>query len=299
MLSATGLLVAILGGRGTLLGPLLGGLIFAALPETLRFVDEYRIAIFAALLLAVIRFQPRGLIALLPFAARASDAPVATDLGELAFEETPPLRIENLAKRFGGLTAVDDVSMAAAPRELLGIIGPNGAGKTTFLSLASGFIRPSEGVVRYGDALVAERSPSELVTLGLTRTFQQASVCSAQSAFENVLAAASATTPESVWACVVRRSSYRSREERRMRLASTCLSLVGLADAAATPAGSLPYGEQKMLSIAVAMAAAPKMLLLDEPAAGLNHTEANRLAELLRRLRDRGLTLIWSTTICG
>ncbi|CAH1661460.1 branched-chain amino acid ABC transporter ATP-binding protein/permease [Chelatococcus asaccharovorans] len=292
MLSATGLLIAILGGKGTLIGPLLGGAIFAALPETLRFVDEYRIAIFALILLAVIRIQPAGLAPLFhltrPF--RTPGAPAKG--GEIAFEPSPRLVVTDLTKRFGGLTAVDNVSMTIEPGELVGIIGPNGAGKTTCLSLISGFTPPTAGEIRYGERKVTGDSPSSLVNEGLARTFQQAALCGSQTVFENVLAATSCPEPASLLSSVLRGPGWRAREARRVRRAWECLAFVGLTERAALEAGSLPYGEQKMLAIAVSLATQPRLLMLDEPAAGLNHTEANRLADLLRSLRQRGLTIV-------
>lgn len=292
MFSATGLLIAILGGKGTLIGPLLGGAIFAALPETLRFVDEYRIAIFALILLAVIRIQPGGLAQLfrltLPF--RTPAAPSSG--GTIAFEQSPRLSVTGLTKRFGGLTAVENVTMSIEPGQLVGIIGPNGAGKTTCLSLISGFTPPTEGDIRYGERLVTGNAPSSLVADGLARTFQQAALCGSQTVFENVLAATSSAAPDSALNSVLRGAGWRSREARRAQRAWDCLKYVGLADRAATEAGSLPYGEQKMLAIAVSLATQPRLLMLDEPAAGLNHTEANQLADLLRGLRQRGLTIV-------
>lgn len=292
MFSSTGLLIAILGGKGTLIGPVLGGAIFATLPETLRFVDEYRIAIFAVILLLVIRVQPGGLAALLPFGHRSIRSPENVEPVELSFEPAPSLRVEGLTKRFGGLSAVDDVTIDVRPGELLGIIGPNGAGKTTCMSLMSGFVPPSAGVIRYGDSVVSDMAPSVSVGKGLTRTFQQTALCGTQTVFENVLAATSVRRPENVLSSVLQLGSYRKRERARQNLAMACLDLVGLTARANDDAGSLPYGEQKMLSIAVALATQPKMLMLDEPAAGLNHTEANRLADLLRTLREKGLTVV-------
>ena len=292
MFSATGLLIAILGGKGTLIGPLLGGAIFAALPETLRVVDEYRIAIFALILLAVIRIQPAGLAPLFRLTSPFRIPGVPAKGGEISFEPSPRLAVTSLTKRFGGLTAVDNVTMTIEPRELVGIIGPNGAGKTTCLSLISGFTPPTEGEIRYGERRVTGVAPSSLVNDGLARTFQQAALCGSQTVFENVLAATSCSEPASVLSSVLRGAGWRSREVKRVQSAWECLAFVGLAERASLEAGSLPYGEQKMLAIAVSLATRPRLLMLDEPAAGLNHTEANRLADLLRGLRGRGLTIV-------
>ncbi len=296
MMSATGLLVAILGGKATLIGPILGGLVFAILPEALRFIDQYRIAVFAILLLLVVRLQPGGIMAMLPkrWTARKSQTPIdgAANPGEATVTTTEALRIDGLGRSFGGLRAVHDVSFEVRPGELLGLIGPNGAGKTTCLTLISGFTAPGAGRVRLGDADLGGLAPNVVADLGVVRTFQQTLLCGQLSPFENVLMGTHRVAPEGFLACLIQGKAFRERERKRAASASECLALVGLTDRAATRAADLPYGEQKMLSIAVALASRPGMLLLDEPAAGLNHTEAMRLSELLKRLRDRGLTLL-------
>lgn len=294
-LSATGLLIAILGGKATLIGPLLGGLTFAILPEALRFIDEYRIAIFAVVLLLVVRLQPNGLVAMLPWFRRKAQAPVPEAEGGTAapirFSPADTLVVSNLTRRFGGLTAVDDVSLTLKPGELVGIIGPNGAGKTTCLSLMSGFLEPTNGQVRFGETEIAGRVPYTAAQSGLVRTFQQTALTPHTTVYENVLSATYASIPETFWSSLFQTPSYRERERQRSSLARACIDLVGLGARASNEAGSLPYGEQKMLSIAAALATRPRLLLLDEPAAGLNHTEANQLSSLLRRLREFGLTI--------
>ena len=154
--SATGLLATILGGKASFLGPLLGGFVFAALPESLRFVDAARLAIFAVILLLVVRLLPGGLVSLLPMFRRPPKAPPFGEgaLPPLLDASLPPagtdvLAVRNLSQSFSGLTATDDVSFTVKAGELLGIIGPNGAGKTTCFSQISGFISPDAGSVEY------------------------------------------------------------------------------------------------------------------------------------------------------
>jgi branched-chain amino acid transport system permease protein len=293
-LSATGLLTAILGGKATLIGPLLGGLTFAVLPEALRFVDTYRVVIFALILLLVIRLQPGGLVAMLPksWLQRRQQAAIPRPNGApVAFAKADQLHVSHLTRRFGGLSAVTDVSFDIKPGELVGIIGPNGAGKTTCLSLISGFIVPTQGAVRFGEAIVSDRPPHQMARAGLVRTFQQTAICPILSVFENVLAATAVPVPERFSGAILQLPSFFKREQERQEIAAECLALVGLSARAADRAGSLPYGQQKLLSIAVALAMRPRLLLLDEPAAGLNHTEANLLAGLLKTLHARGLTI--------
>ncbi|MBS0248686.1 MAG: branched-chain amino acid ABC transporter ATP-binding protein/permease [Proteobacteria bacterium] len=293
-LSAMGLLTTILGGKATLIGSLLGGLTFAVLPEALRFVDEYRVVIFALILLLVIRVQPRGLVAMLPASwfrrGRAVALPEPRD-APIAFVKAEDLIVSHLTRRFGGLSAVSGVSLGLKPDELVGIIGPNGAGKTTCLSLISGFIAPTQGTVRFGTVVVSERPPHEMARAGLVRTFQQTAICPTLSVFENVLAATAVPVPEMFLDAILQLPSFYKRERKRRQIAADCLALVGLSSRAGDRAGSLPYGQQKLLSITVALATHPRLLLLDEPAAGLNHTEANLLGSLLKTLHGYGLTI--------
>lgn len=290
--SSTGLLAAILGGRGMLLGPVVGGIIFAILPETLRFVDEYRIAIFALILLLVVRLRPEGLLSLLPTRSPARDAREETGTAiPVAAQNRRSLTIEGLSRSFGGLKAVQEVSFSIAPGEIVGIIGPNGAGKTTSLSLISGFVAPTSGSVIYGSRQIGGLPPHRIASLGLVRTFQHTALCPDLSAFENVMIASHLLFKETFFAALFRTGSFIGRERARAAWAAACLDKVGLSARAGEPAGTMAYGEQRMLSIAVAIAARPDILFLDEPAAGLNHTEALQLADLLRKLRDDGLTL--------
>ncbi len=292
-LSATGLLIAILGGKGTLLGPILGGAVFAALPEALRFVEEFRMVIFGIILLIVVRARPSGLVSLIPAFGRArglAASPAPVPAANLHFDPAPVLRVRGLGKVFGGLVAVDGMTLEVRPGEVVGLIGPNGAGKTTCLSLISGFQRPTAGEVLLGERSLVGVPSNELARLGVVRTFQQTAVCVEMTVFENVLAAV--PHEETVLSSVLRGSGYARRAAAREAAAMAALSMVGLAHMAGRMAGSLPYGDQKILSVAIALASRPGLLMLDEPAAGLNHTEARRLSDLLGRLRDSGLSVL-------
>jgi branched-chain amino acid transport system permease protein len=288
--SATGLLIAILGGRGTLVGPVLGGAIFALLPELLRAIEEYRMVLFALLLLLAVRLLPSGLAgglgALLrlgtpaPRNAEPMPAPAPPTARTVPSGE-PILVVEGVTKRYRGLTALSEVSFAVPEGAILGLIGPNGAGKSTLLGVLSAFIRPDAGTMLYAGREVATLEPHEAAALGLVRTFQHTTLYGSLSAFDNVLTATYGAAP------VFSRS-----EAKRRAAAAAALAAVGLAEAAARRAEDLPYGEQRRLAIAVALAARPRLLLLDEPAAGLNPTEAAELATTLRRIRDGGVTVV-------
>jgi branched-chain amino acid transport system permease protein len=298
--SATGLLAVILGGRGTLLGPLVGGAIFAVLPEVLRFVDEIRIAIFAVLLLIVVRFLPGGLVSLrrrapvrhTPPAAEARPVAQAVIAPRQPGSAAPLLKVTKLSKAFRGLQAMRDLSFEVRQGEVLGLIGPNGAGKTTCLNLLCGFIRPDSGSVVFAGTDLANRAPSANARIGLVRTFQQTTLFAELSVRENVLIATHLAAPENALGAILGTRGFRAREAQRQALAGEVLASTGLEARADAKAGSLAYGEQRLLAIALALAARPRLLLLDEPAAGLNHTEAMQLVALLHRLRDQGLTIL-------
>ncbi len=299
--SATGLLAAILGGKATLLGPLLGGIVFAVLPETLRFVDAARLAIFAVILLVVVRLLPGGIVSLLPSRLRprtrapqvaAGDA--GPDLFPAAVAGGPGdlLQVKALRKSFAGVTATQDVSFAVRRGELVGLIGPNGAGKTTCFSQLSGFLAPDAGEIVFDGQSVIGQAPHRIAARGMVRTFQHAALARNLSVYENVLTATHLALPETVLASALRLPSFRRREAERARLAMACLAALDLTARADEMAQDLPYGEQKLLAIAMALATRPRLLLLDEPAAGLNQVEATRLAEVLRMLQRGGLTLV-------
>ena len=292
--SATALLIMIMGGRATLAGPVIGGLVFAVLPELLRAVDDYRLAVFAVLLLVVIRLQPDGILALLRLRKQPRPATMPLSLPGPPGRQAAPagLAVRELSRNFGGLHAVESVSFDVAPGEMLGLIGPNGAGKTTCLSLLSGFIAPSAGTILFDGQAVIAGAPHRNAMRGLVRTFQYSSICSSLTALDNVLLGTHLMLPEGVLPCLLGTPAHRRREALRAQWALQCLQLAKLEHRADVRASRLSYGEQRMVSVAAALAAQPRILLLDEPAAGLNHTEANELAALLRTLRDDGLTVV-------
>ncbi len=304
-LSATGLLSVVLGGKATLMGPVIGGLLFGLLPEALRAVDQYRMALFALLLLVAVRVLPGGITSLVPRLWRAKStrlavtavpsADAAKTAGPIATADDgagAAVEVVNLTRRFGGLTAVKGVSFNVSHGELVGLIGPNGAGKTTCFSMISGFLEASEGEIRLNGTSLRGVAPNRVAAMGLVRTFQQTAHCAGLSVRDNVLFASYLLHRERPWAGVIRTPAYRVREDERMAHAMDCLRAVGLHDRDNALAGTLSYGDQKLLGVAIALAARPRVLLLDEPAAGLNHTEGLRLAEVLRALQLEHCTIL-------
>ena len=202
------------------------------------------------------------------------------------------LRIERVTRRFGGLTAVDNVSFDIAPGQVSAIIGPNGAGKTTLFNLISGFMPPSEGLIHFDGENITARAPHLVAARGIVRTFQLVQLFPDLTAHQNVEAGCHLRGTGGVWAALARTAKARRELDEAAATARDLLSFVGLATRAEVPASALPYGQQRLLEVARALAAAPKLLLLDEPAAGLNAVETEHLAGVIRAIIDRGTTVL-------
>ncbi len=202
------------------------------------------------------------------------------------------LSAHGLTRRFGGLVAVDDVSLEVFEGTILALIGPNGAGKSTLFNLLTAFDRPNAGTVVFDGRDLAGMPPHRVVRLGLARTFQNTQLFEEMTALENVLTGAHTQT-RTGWARAALRLPGTGREERLAREeAQRLLRLVGLAEVAHVHASDLPHGTRRLLEVARALASRPRLLLLDEPAAGLNNAETEQLARVLRQLRDGGVTLV-------
>jgi branched-chain amino acid transport system ATP-binding protein len=201
------------------------------------------------------------------------------------------LEVADIQLSFSGLRALAGVSLSIAERELLGIIGPNGSGKSTLFNVISGIYAPDAGSVRFlGQSLVG-RSPRAIAALGLARTYQNKRLFGGLSVLENVLVPALRDQPGGLLGDMVGLPSARSGWRAARNEAMEWLDFVGLAPLAETPAASLAYGQQNRLELARALAGAPKLLLLDEPAAGLSQSERAEMRALIQRIHDRGVTV--------
>ncbi|MFL2770989.1 MAG: ABC transporter ATP-binding protein [Rhodospirillaceae bacterium] len=205
---------------------------------------------------------------------------------------TALLAVEGLRKTFGGLIAVDDVSFNVFPGEAFALIGPNGAGKSTVLNLLSGLMRPTRGQVRVEGESISGWPAHLIRAAGVGRTFQNGRLFSRLSVFENVLVGAETSAGGTIFDILLRRSAYSKIEKALHVRAAAALERVGLSDIAQQETGSLPYGVQRKLEIARALAAETKILLLDEPAAGLNQTETESLLEVLSNLKSDGIAVV-------
>ena len=202
------------------------------------------------------------------------------------------LSVRHMSKRFGGLTAVDDVSLTINEGEIYGLIGPNGAGKTTCFNLITGLYPADSGEFAIGGEAYSPNNIEKVTAAGIARTFQNVRLFNDMSVLENVMVGRHVRTRNGLWAAISRHKRARAEETQTRELAWHLLDYTGIAQFAHYRACDLAYGHQRRLEIARALAPEPRLLALDEPAAGMNAAEKMALGELLLRIRDDGKTLL-------
>lgn len=202
------------------------------------------------------------------------------------------LVVKGLSKRFGGVMAVQEVSFTIRGGTVHSVIGPNGAGKTTLFNLITGIYQPTAGEISFENSDVTGSSPPQLARLGMSRTFQNLQVCMNMSAIENVMVGAHLQLSQSLLAGMFHLPSMRKADRACRDSAAELMKFVGVGKYVDAHAGSMPYGALKRLEIARALAAKPKMILLDEPAAGLNDTETHEVEALIRKIAETGITVV-------
>ncbi|MBL0122749.1 MAG: ABC transporter ATP-binding protein [Betaproteobacteria bacterium] len=205
---------------------------------------------------------------------------------------SPILEIRNISKRFGGLTALSEVSFAIAEGAIFGLIGPNGAGKTTLFNVLTGLYGHDEGTFLFQGEPLKDLTPDRIAALGIARTFQNIRLFANLSAIENVMIGRHVRTKAGVWGAITRNAATRAEEAAIEKRAHELLVFVGLDARANELAKHLAYGDQRRLEIARALATDPKILALDEPAAGMNATEKQSLRSLLESIRAQGITIL-------
>jgi branched-chain amino acid transport system ATP-binding protein len=202
------------------------------------------------------------------------------------------LKVEGLEKRFGGIIALADYDVEIRPGELVGLIGPNGAGKTTVFNLLSGVLKPNQGRIFFNGRDITRLRPDQNAALGIARTFQNIRIFKELSVIDNVKVAFHIRMGRGFWKTLMHTSDYRYSENEMEQKSHEILELFDLEALKAQPAKNLPYGIQRRVEIARAMASMPKLLLLDEPSAGLNTAETDELVKTLRKIHDTyGLTI--------
>jgi branched-chain amino acid transport system ATP-binding protein len=201
------------------------------------------------------------------------------------------LAAEKVTMMFGGLRALGDIDLHIEQGEIVALIGPNGAGKTTFFNLMTGIYKPTEGSVLFGDASLSGLKPHEICKMGIARTFQNIRLFANMTTLENVMIGRHSRSTAGPLQAILRTPAFKREEQRTCDEALKYLRFVGLADKANELAVNLPYGQQRRLEIARALATEPSLLLLDEPAAGMNPQESAELTKLIGRIRDTGVTV--------
>ncbi|MEO7753350.1 MAG: ABC transporter ATP-binding protein [Terracoccus sp.] len=202
------------------------------------------------------------------------------------------LEVDDVTLRFGGVVALDQVSFEIRKGEILGLIGPNGAGKTTCFNVMTGVYQPTSGGVRFKGTALGKRKKFQITKLGIARTFQNIRLFANMTALENVMVGVDAHHTTGVGSAMFRLPKHRREEAAGLARARELLEFMGLADKADELSRNLPYGDQRRLEIARALATNPQLLCLDEPAAGFNPAEKVKLMELIRSIRDQGYTVL-------
>ena len=296
MKSIESLVIIVLGGLGSITGAVIAAVVVTFLPEVLRFVQNYRMVIYSLMLILIMLFRQKGLMGTREFSFEMFGLgdKRKEPLGKGTKAEAPPiLQTKKLTKLFGGVQAAKDFEIILGKGELVGLIGPNGAGKTTVFNLLTGLAEPTSGQIIFNGERIDGKLPYEITSMGVARTFQNIRLFNNLTVLENVKTAFHSRHGYPLLDAITRFGSFRRTEDVVADKAMRLLNLFGLDGKAYEIASSLPYGMQRRLEIARALATEPKLLLLDEPAAGMNPQETRELQELIYWLRDRfGLTIL-------
>jgi len=202
------------------------------------------------------------------------------------------LAVEQLTKQFGGLMALSNVNFIVNPGQIVGVIGPNGAGKTTLFNLITGVLPPSSGKILYDNRSLIGLKPHKITELGIARTFQNIRLFGHLTALDNVLVGAHCRTKSGLWEGIWHTRTQQQEEKSTRDKARELLALVGISEEESSLAAALPYGKQRRLEIARALASKPNLLLLDEPAAGMNESETDDLQLLIKKIQELGTAII-------
>jgi ABC-type branched-subunit amino acid transport system ATPase component/ABC-type branched-subunit amino acid transport system permease subunit len=292
------LLAVLFGGAGTLLGPIIGAAVLTLLPEMLHDFDTYRLIVYGVLILVTLYLLPNGIMGAL--AGRASKTPAGLP-AEASAKVAPQwitkaggaaLEVRNISRSFGGLQALRNVSVQIASGSVHALIGPNGAGKTTLINILTGLYQADSGEVAMDGAVLHLRSLSDAALAGIARTFQTIKLFGDLAVLDHVMIGFAGHSRVGILGALVGGSRSRSEAERHAANARQLIQFVGLHLFENAPASRLAYGHRRLVEIARALAVRPKVLLLDEPAAGLALKEIEALADVIRRLRDCGVTIL-------
>jgi len=289
------LLVVILGGIGTAEGALVGAIVLVLLPELIKDFADYQLLVFGSLLLLTLWLAPDGLTSPLQrwFDRQSPVTPLPTppDMPALITRHhaAAALTVKDVGIQFGGVRAVNAVSLTATPGTVTAVIGPNGAGKTTLLNLISGFYRTQTGHIQLGDRDLTTASGLAIAHAGIGRTFQATRLFDSLSVIDNLRVAAQGAPTGSILAALIGRGKAPAHPEKALL---EVLSFVGFMGDVHQLAANLPFGDRRLVEIARALVLGPQLLLLDEPAAGLSQDDKHALAQLIRRIASSGIPVI-------
>jgi branched-chain amino acid transport system permease protein len=299
------LLLVLFGGGGSIYGPLLGAIVLTLVDAFLARWPGLQHFVYGALLLFALYVMPDGLAGAFRALGRKlfprllQSPPVPTAVAEWQLprseqlpKEAPLLEAKGLYKAYGGVVPTNDVSIAVKTGHVHSLIGPNGAGKTTLLNILSGIVPPDKGGITFNGVDITELKANEICTLGIGRTFQNLKLFTDMTVLDNVLVGLHPHLDVGFWACMLGLPLAKRQEREAREEALRILDFLGLLDKANHIAGDLPYGVQRRLELARALATHPKLLLLDEPAAGLNPQETHELIGVIARIRDKGITVL-------
>jgi branched-chain amino acid transport system permease protein len=304
--------MVLIGGIGATWGPILGAVLLIFLPEMLRVSKAYYQLIYGAGIVLLVIFLPMGLSGLFSqltyrlrpagrseLPAEATDVPLAPtapgrgrETAAVASNSQPVLQTRDVTCRFGGLIALDNVNLALEQKTIHALIGPNGSGKSTFINVVSGIYRATSGAVVFNGTSIEGLRPWTIAEFGMARTFQNIKLFGRMTVLQNVLVAARVES-KTGWAGMFLGSGAARAEEETLTLAAEeALRFVGLWRLRHQPAAQLPHELQRMVEIARAFARRPSMIMLDEPAAGLNFSETERLVAIIEQMRQAGITIL-------
>jgi branched-chain amino acid transport system permease protein len=310
--------MVVIGGEGSMIGAVLGAIVLTVLPEALRVADQYRMVIYAGIMIGAIILFPHGLVGK-PRQKESTEDEKRQDksVGTIAERSTPTgsfevgnnsiatrklvlspnqqdiLTVSGLTQTFGGLVAVNNVSLTVPRRSIHSVIGPNGAGKSTFFNVLYGFYSPQSGSVIFNGKELIGLKPDQICRLGMARTFQKIRLFKTMSALDNVMLACDNRMKANPLDCVLRTPGMVIEEKGMREKSLGLLDYVGLFDKRYHFANSLSYGDQRRLEIARALATGVQLVLLDEPTAGMSPEETSAVIDLIQNLReDQGLTII-------
>ena len=304
------LLMAVVGGLGSVAGTFLGAIAVTTLPEILRGLETYYQAAFGIAVLLILLMAPRGLSVIadwlvapwLPgFGARprsrddggiAAIPAVPASTGEPAPTGGMLLEIQGATKRFGGVTALDGVSFSVDRGEIVGLIGPNGSGKSTLINACAGLVRLDAGEIRLDGSVISRSATWDVHAAGVSRIFQNVRLWESMTVLENVMLPHQASRQGSVLGAVAGGPSLAAAEAQSREAATAALEQVGMAGLADRRASELSFGQSRLVEIARAIVSKPRLLLLDEPAAGLRGGLIMELSEVMQRLRDQGMAIL-------